>query len=53
MQEDDYVVPAKVYKQLLADSRKLQRLEDAGVDNWEGYDFAMEDCEDEEIYGST
>ena len=30
------------YKELLADSAFLQALEDAGVDNWSGYDIACE-----------
>jgi hypothetical protein len=30
------------YESLLEDSNKLLALEGAGVDNWEGYDEAME-----------
>lgn len=30
------------YDQLIADSKWLACLEDAGVDNWSGYDFAVE-----------
>lgn len=33
------------YQELEADSRKLARLEAAGVDNWEGYSIAMRDCD--------
>lgn len=33
------------YQALEADSRKLARLEAAGVDNWEGYSIAMRDCD--------
>lgn len=36
------------YKALKADSAKLVRLENAGVDNWEGYDVAMEDMDDDD-----
>lgn len=31
------------YDQLISDSEKLAALERAGVDNWDGYDFAMDD----------
>lgn len=30
------------YENLLEDQRILLALEGAGVDNWEGYDFAMQ-----------
>lgn len=30
------------YARLLRDCKKLDALEVAGVDNWEGYDMAME-----------
>lgn len=30
------------YDQLLADSEKLNALEQMGVDNWDGYDQAMD-----------
>jgi len=36
------------YEQLKRDSKKLRHLEGAGVDNWDGYDFAMESMESEE-----
>jgi hypothetical protein len=36
------------YEVLLADQRKLWALEAGGVDNWEGYDFAMETLEDDD-----
>lgn len=29
-------------------NKKLEALENAGVDNWQGYDFAMESLEDDE-----
>jgi len=31
------------YASLLRDREKLEALEGAGVDNWEGYDIAMEE----------
>jgi hypothetical protein len=33
------------YEALLEDSKFLRALEAAGVDNWEGYEFAVEDVE--------
>lgn len=36
------------YQELCRDEEKLIRLENAGVDNWEGYDHAMEGLHDEE-----
>ena len=35
-------IPTEEYEALLADSRLLVALQNAGVDNWEGYEFAME-----------
>lgn len=35
-------ITKKEYVGLIEDSRKLAALEGAGVDNWEGYDYAME-----------
>lgn len=32
-----YTISAKTYHQLLKDSELLQKLEENGVDNWEGY----------------
>jgi hypothetical protein len=34
------------YESLLKDRDKLRALEGAGVDNWEGYDIAMEMMEE-------
>ncbi len=36
------------YKRLLEAERMLNALEGAGVDNWEGYDYAMEMLEQED-----
>ena len=35
-------IPVDRYEQLLEDSLWLSALRGAGVDNWEGYDYAME-----------
>lgn len=37
------VIPKDRYEGLLEDERVLSALEAGGVDNWSGYDFAMED----------
>lgn len=38
-----YEISTEEYESLLADSVKLQVLEAYGVDNWEGYDRAMQE----------
>ena len=40
--KDKIVVWKRTYKQLVEDSRFLQCLEEAGVDNWDGYADAMD-----------
>ena len=40
--EEMVTIPKKEYERLLKDSRKLKALENGGVDNWPGYDYAME-----------
>ena len=40
-------ITKKEYESLLEDSEKLEALEAAGVDNWEGYSDAMESLEEE------
>lgn len=37
----------KKIAELLQDAKKLYALEAHGVDNWDGYDFAMDDLDDE------
>ena len=41
-------IPIGEYTSLLDAALRLQCLEDAGVDNWDGYDFAMEAYGDED-----
>lgn len=41
-QAEFVTIPAKEYARLCEDQRKLDALEAAGVDNWDGYDWAME-----------
>lgn len=40
--EETVTISKKEYESLLEDSEKLSALEAAGVDNWQGYDDAME-----------
>jgi len=42
VEDEKILVSKKKYEELLADRRWLLALEDAGVDNWSGYDFAIE-----------
>ena len=46
--EETVAISKKEYESLLEDSEKLSALEAAGVDNWEGYDNAMEMMKDME-----
>ena len=40
-------IDKKVYEQLLQDQKFLYALQGAGVDNWSGYDFALEQLEED------
>ena len=40
--EETVTISKKEYESLLEDSKKLTALENAGVDNWQGYDYAIE-----------
>jgi len=42
MSEETITISKKEYESLKEDARWLQCLENAGVDNWEGYDYARE-----------
>jgi hypothetical protein len=46
LKESKFIVDPKRYEQLIEDQKKLNALESAGVDNWEGYDEAMEFLDD-------
>jgi hypothetical protein len=42
MAVDQFItITTKEYESLLDDSKKLEALEGAGVDNWSGFDIAM------------
>jgi hypothetical protein len=41
----DVIITREEYDKLLEDSRMLRALENAGVDNWEGFQHAVEECE--------
>jgi len=40
--ELNITISKKEYEELLEDQKLLQALQGAGVDNWEGYDYAIE-----------
>jgi hypothetical protein len=40
----EITISKKEYRKLLKDSTLLNLLENAGVDNWEGWDYARFDC---------
>ena len=42
MMEETVTITKKEYLSLLEDSQWLSALGDSGVDNWSGYDFALE-----------
>lgn len=44
---DVITITQKEYDDLLDDARKLRCLERAGVDNWDHYDWAMEEYNEE------
>jgi len=40
---ENVTITKKEYEDLVDSQTKLRALENAGVDNWEGYDYAMEE----------
>lgn len=42
MSDETITITKKEYDGLKEDEAKLQALEDEGVDNWSGYDYAMQ-----------
>lgn len=40
--DETVTITKREYESLLEDVNKLRALEGAGVDNWEGYSYAME-----------
>lgn len=58
MGEETVTIDKQYFEELLESQRWLDALESAGVDNWQGYDFALEqlgkestDESEEDIYG--
>ncbi|MBS7457682.1 hypothetical protein [Coralloluteibacterium stylophorae] len=39
---DTVTIPREEYEELLEDQRFIEALRAAGVDNWDGYDYALE-----------
>lgn len=48
MAEPMVTITEREYESLLEDSKWLRALENAGVDNWDGVDFARELLEEDE-----
>ncbi len=48
MERETITITKKEYEKLKDDSKWLSCLEAAGVDNWEGYDFARELLDDDD-----
>lgn len=46
--EPTITIPLQEYLKFLHFQAKLEALEANGVDNWEGYDLAMEELQDQE-----
>lgn len=49
--EQTVAIPVERYEELLNAEKKLGALEASGVDNWSGYDDAMEWLEESEFNG--
>lgn len=47
MNEEKITITKKEYESLLEDSKFIQALRAAGVDNWEGYSFALNYLEED------
>jgi hypothetical protein len=48
MNEETITISKKEYEQLKKDQHFLECLQGAGVDNWEGYDYAIELMQEEQ-----
>lgn len=48
MTEKKYLLTEKELLELLEDRYKLSALEEMGVDNWDGYEYAFEDWDENE-----
>jgi hypothetical protein len=44
MQEETITISKTEYNELVSDQEFLNCLRGAGVDNWEGYEYAQEAC---------
>ncbi len=55
MSQPDHTItiPLSEYSSLLVDRQVLRALEGAGVDNWDGYDIAMESLDPDRESDST
>ena len=48
--DETVVISRKLYVELMHDQNMLRALENAGVDNWEGYDEALSMYEEDSQY---
>jgi hypothetical protein len=48
MKQEEITITLKEYEQLKQAAQFLRCLEAAGVDNWEGYDYAVELIDEQE-----
>lgn len=49
----EITISIKEYEELLDDRKRLCALENAGINNWEGYEDAMQACDDEDNEGEA
>ena len=47
MNEDNITIAKEEYEYLKMSAQRLNALESAGVDNWEGYELAIANIEDD------
>lgn len=50
MKEETIIITKKEYDRLIKDQEKLYALEAAGVDNWEGYNIAIDILDGKDSY---
>ena len=48
IREDNITIPRHIFNQMERDQKELRALEAAGVDNWEGYMYAMDILREDE-----
>jgi hypothetical protein len=46
MNKETVTIPKNEYDQLVEDQKFLRALRNAGVDNWEGFEYALDELDD-------